>query len=118
MMIFNRVKFKKLRLNRRGVLDEMMDFVLLIVGSLVIFGVLWFVLDQGKSGAAKQSTELIVRTATMEHEVMLWRVDIQNGKALSPYNRLISDLKMIANTGIPFRDDPLVDPPLRPGMRS
>ncbi len=117
-MRFTIMRMRRFQLDKKGVLDEPLDFILLVVGSIVIFSVLWFVLDQGKTTAQKESAELLDRSAHMEHEVFVWREDVHSGKLLRPYNRLENDLKVIANTGILPGEDPLSVRDVRSGFKS
>ena len=109
-MMVQGVFFKRRKFDSRGILDDPLDFIVLVVGALVIFSVLWLILDQGKTAASDASKELVIRTNHMEHEIVLWRSMAQQGELKRPFNRLDGDLKVIANTGVLPGEDPLSVP--------
>ena len=113
----------KFNLNTKGVLDEPLDLIVLIIGGLVIFAILSLIIYQGKEDSNTKSTDLITKTTSMSNQLTNWKIDLENDKTLKAKTRLETQLKTIARTGLNPDNDPLQNQPnsieeAKPGYKS
>ncbi len=115
--------YRLLHLNNKGILDEPLDLIVLIIGGIVIFSVLYLILMAGKEDAKVASTDLATKTSMMSTKLAEWKINLEEGKIIKPKTRLESDLKVIARTGYDPNNDPLQSQPnspeeAKPGFKS
>lgn len=110
-------------LNNKGVLDEPLDIVVLIIGGIVLFMVLSLVISQGKDNMKTASTDLVTKTSMMSNKLTEWKINLEEGNIIKAKTRLESDLKVISQTGLDPNNDPLQNQPnspeeAKPGYKS